>query len=43
MYKVIYDEMVDANAAVAIKNPIFTDIDGKPEDHKTKRFGLGQY
>jgi hypothetical protein len=42
-YKVICDEMVDANAAVAIKNPIFTDIDGKPEDHKTKRFGLAQY
>jgi hypothetical protein len=40
MYKVIYDEMVDANVAVALKNPIFTDIDGKPEDQETKRFGL---
>ena len=26
--------------AVSLQNPIFTDIDGKPEDHKTKKFGL---
>jgi hypothetical protein len=42
MYKVIYNEMVDANVAVALENSIFTDINGKPEDHETKRFGLGQ-
>ncbi len=42
MYKVIYDEMVDANVAVSLENPIFTDINGQPEDHDTKRFGLAQ-
>jgi hypothetical protein len=39
MYEVIYDEMVDACVAVSLQNPIFTDIDGKPEDHEKK--GLG--
>jgi hypothetical protein len=42
MYKVIYDEMVDANMAVSLENPIFTDINGQPEDHDTKRFELAQ-
>jgi hypothetical protein len=42
MYKVIYDEMVDAHVAVTLQNPIFTDINGKPEDDETKRFGLKQ-
>ncbi|KAL3804780.1 hypothetical protein ACHAW5_001887 [Stephanodiscus triporus] len=43
MYEVIYDEMVDANVAVSLDSPVFTDIDGKPEDHETKRFGLAQH
>ena len=42
MYEVIYDEMVDACVAVPLQNPIFTDINGIPEDYKTKRFGLKQ-
>jgi hypothetical protein len=42
MYKVIYDEMVDAHVAVTLQNPIFTDINGKPKDDETKRFGLKQ-
>jgi hypothetical protein len=42
MNEVIYDEMVDACVAVSLQNPIFTDIDGKPEDHETKRFGQKQ-
>jgi hypothetical protein len=42
MYEVIYNEMVDANVAVTLQNPIFTDINGKPKDDKTKRFGLKQ-
>ncbi len=42
MYEVIYDEMVDANVAVTLQNPIFTDINGKLEDDETKRFGLKQ-
>jgi hypothetical protein len=42
MYEVIYNEMVDANVAVTLDNPIFTDIKGQPEDHDTKRFGLAQ-
>ena len=42
MYEVIYDEMVDANVAVALDTPVFTDINGKLEDHETKRFGLAQ-
>ncbi len=32
MYEMIYDEMVDANVAVSLENPIFTDINGQPED-----------
>jgi hypothetical protein len=27
---------------VALDNPVCTDINGKPEDHETKRFGLAQ-
>ena len=42
MYDVIYDEMVDACVAVSLQHPIFTDINGIPEDHETKRFGLAQ-
>jgi hypothetical protein len=42
MYEVIYDEMADARVAVTLQNPIFTDINGKPEDDETKRFGLKQ-
>jgi hypothetical protein len=42
MYKVIYDEMADARIAVTLQNPIFTDINGKPEDDKTKMFELKQ-
>ena len=42
MYKVIYDEMVDACIAVSLQIPIFTDINGIPEDHETKRFWLAQ-
>jgi hypothetical protein len=42
MNEVIYDEMVDACVAVSLQNPIFTDIDGKPEDHETKRCGQKQ-
>ena len=42
MYDVIYDEMVDACVAVSLQIPIFTDINGIPEDHETKRFGLAQ-
>ncbi len=42
MYEVIYNEMVDANVAVSLENPIFTDINRQPEDHDTKRFGLAQ-
>jgi len=42
MYEVIYDEMVDACAAVSLQNPIFTDINRIPEDNQTKRFGLKQ-
>jgi hypothetical protein len=42
MYKVIYNEMVDARVAVTLQNSIFTDINGKPKDDKTKRFGLKQ-
>jgi hypothetical protein len=42
MYEVIYDEMVDACVAVSLQIPIFTDINGIPEDHETKRFGLAQ-
>jgi hypothetical protein len=42
MNEVIYDEMVDATIAVALDTPVFTDINGKSEDHKTKRFGLAQ-
>jgi hypothetical protein len=42
MYKVIYNEMVDARVAVTLQNPIFADMSGKPEDDKTKRFGLKQ-
>lgn len=42
MYDVIYDEMVDAGIAVSLQHPIFTDINGIPEDHETKRFGLAQ-
>ncbi len=34
--------VVDACVAVSLQNPIFTDIDGKPKDHETKRFGLKQ-
>jgi len=40
MYEVIYDEMVDACIAISLQIPIFTDINGIPEDHETKRFGL---
>ena len=42
MYDVIYDEMVDSCVAVSLQHPIFTDINGIPEDHETKRFGLAQ-
>ena len=42
MYEVIYDEMVDACIAVSLQNPIFTGINGIPEDHEAKRFGLAQ-
>jgi hypothetical protein len=42
MNEVIYDEIVDACVAVSLQNPIFTDIDGKPEDHETKRCGQKQ-
>ena len=42
MYDVIYNEMVDAHVAVTLQNPIFTDINGKPEDDKTKMFELKQ-
>jgi hypothetical protein len=42
MYEVIYDEMVDACVAVSLQIPIFTGINGIPEDHETKRFGLAQ-
>ena len=42
MYEVIYDEMVDACIAVSLQIPIFTDINGIPEDHETKRFWLAQ-
>ncbi len=42
MYEVIFDEMVDANVAVTLQNPVFTDINGKPKDDETKRFGLKQ-
>jgi hypothetical protein len=40
MYKVIYDEMLDACISVSLQIPIFIDINGIPEDHETKRFGL---
>ncbi len=42
MNEVIFDEMVDARIAVTLQNPIFTDINGKPKDDETKRFGLKQ-
>ncbi len=42
MYEVTYDEMVDDCAAVTLQNPIFTDINEKPKDDETKRFGLKQ-
>ena len=42
MYDVIYNEMVDANEAVELDTPVFTDINGKPEDRETKRVGLAQ-
>ncbi len=34
--------MVDAHVAVSLQKPIFIDINGKPENHETKRFGLKQ-
>jgi hypothetical protein len=36
------NEMVDACVAVSLQIPIFTDINGRPVDHETKRFGLAQ-
>ena len=41
MYKVIYDEMLNAGAAISLQIPIFTDIDGNPVD-ETKPFGQKQ-
>lgn len=41
MYKVIYNEMVDAGVANELQTPIFTDIDGNPVD-EAKQFGMKQ-
>ena len=43
MYKVIYNEMVDAHDAVTLRNSIFMNINGNPIDEdEIKKFGLKQ-
>jgi hypothetical protein len=42
MYDVIYDELVDARVALALSEPIFTDMHANVVDESC-RFGLAQY
>lgn len=41
MYKVIYDELVDANVAIQLQTGIFMDVSGNPVD-ETEQYGMKQ-